>query len=136
MTDRFAKQLQLNSQRKEILSISTFAAKGPQEVNTYVVHFNLITKDGSCLPLYANVINQISGPVQRGSSDMDFLLSISVDRMADSIPQNSEPSGIDLLIGFDYFWTMVDTEKMVLPSRLFLSHPNLITFSWEVIWIH
>ena len=57
MTDRLAKRLCLNSQRKEVLSVSTFAARGPQEVSTYVVHFNLMTKDGSCLSLHANVIN-------------------------------------------------------------------------------
>ena len=36
------KQLQLNSQRKETLSISIFATKCLQEVSAYVVYFNLI----------------------------------------------------------------------------------------------
>lgn len=121
MTDRLAKQLQLNSQRKETLSVSTFAARGPREVNTYVVHFNLVTKDGSCLPLHANVISQITGPIQRGplqSSDMDFLLVISVDKLADSIPGDSKADSVDLLIGSDYFWTIVGLEKLTLPSNL------------------
>jgi len=42
MTDRLAKQLKLNPQQKEILSVSTFAARSPQDVSTYVVHFNLL----------------------------------------------------------------------------------------------
>ena len=123
MTDRLAKQLQLKSERKELLSISTFAARGPQVVSTYVVHFNLITKDGSCLSLHANVINQITGPIKRGplqSSDMDFLLSIAVDKLADTIPGGSESDSIDLLIGSDYFWTIVGLEKLTLPSGLLL----------------
>ena len=123
MTDRLAKQLQLKSERKELLSISTFAARGPQEVSTYVVHFNLITKDGSCLSLHANVINQITGPIKRGplqSSDMDFLLSIAVDKLADTIPGGSESDSIDLLIGSDYFWTIVGLEKLTLPLGLHL----------------
>ena len=106
MTDRLAKQLQLKAERKELLSISTFAARGPQEVSTHVVHFNLIIKDGSCLSLHANVISQITGPIKRGplqSSDVDFLLSIAVDKLADTIPGSSKSDSIDLLIGSDYF---------------------------------
>jgi len=123
MTDRLAKQLKLNPQRKEILSVSTFAARSPQDVSTYVVHFNLVNKDGSYLQLHANVINQITGPIQKGplqSSDMDFLLSISADKMADTIPRNSELITVDLLIGSDYFWTIVGVEKLMLPSGLYL----------------
>ena len=123
ITDRLAKQLRLNSERKEVLSISTFAARGPQEVSTYVVHFNLLTKDGCCLPLHANVVNHITGPIKRGplqSSDMDFLLSIAVDKLADTIPGDSETDSIDLLIGSHYFWTIVGLEKFTLPSGLHL----------------
>ena len=93
MTDRLAKRLCLNSQRKEVLSVSTFAARGPQEVSPYVIHFNLMTKGGSCLSLHTNVINQITGPIKRGplqSSDMEFSLSIAVDKLADTIPGDSE----------------------------------------------
>ena len=123
MTDKLAKRLQLSSQCKEVLSVSTFAAKRPQDVDTYVVQFSLMTKDEISLPLQANVINQITGPIYRGplqSSDLDFLLSIPTEKMADTIPKNMEPSTVDLLIGSDYFWTIVGTDKMILPSGLFL----------------
>ena len=106
MTDRLAKQLLLNSQRKEVLSISTFAARGPQEVSTYVVHFNLLVKDNSCLPLHSNVVNQITGSIKRRplqSSNMDFLLLIAIGKLADTIPGDSETDSIDLLIGSGYF---------------------------------
>ena len=82
-----------------------------------------MTKGGSCLSLHANVINQITGPIKRGplqSSDMEFLLSIAVDKLADTIPGDSETDSIDLLIGSDYFWTIVGLEKLTLPSGLHL----------------
>ena len=123
MTDKLAKRLQLSSQYREALSVSTFAARRPQDVDTYVVQFSLITKNGTSLPLQANVINQITGPIYRGplqSSDLDFLLSIPTEKMADSIPKNLELGTVDLLIGSDYFWTIVGTDKMILPSGLFL----------------
>jgi len=83
----------------------------------------LINKDGSYLQLHANVINQITGPIQKGplqSSDMNFLLSISADKMADMIPRNSEPITVDLLIGSDYLWTIVGVEKLMLLLGLYL----------------
>ena len=58
------------------------------------------------------------GPLQ--SADMDILLSISPDKLADTIPRNSEPSHVDLLIGSDYFWSIIGMEKITLPSGLFL----------------
>ena len=72
---------------------------------------------------HANVIEQITGPIQRGPlqpADLEFLMSISADRLADSVPTDLEPSTVDLLIGSDYFWSIVGTEKIVLPSGLFL----------------
>jgi len=47
-------------------------------------------------------------------------MSISANRLADSVPANLEPSNVDLLIGSDYFWSIVGTEKITLPSGLFL----------------
>ncbi|XP_065891574.1 uncharacterized protein [Dysidea avara] len=123
ITDQLAKKLKLTCDREELLSISTFAARTPQQVNTFVVHFNVITKNNSCLPLHANVINKITGPIQRGPiqpSDLEFLLSISPEKMADTVPKDVEPVNVDLLIGSDYFWTILGTEKLTLPSGLFL----------------
>ena len=75
MTERLAKQLKLTPQYKESLSVSTFAARKPQDVSTYVVEFNVITKDKNCLHFHANVIEQITGPIHRGPlqpADMVF----------------------------------------------------------------
>ena len=66
MKDKLAKRVQLSSQCKEALSVSTFAAKRSQDVDTYVIQFSLMTKDGTSLPLQANVINQITGPIYCG----------------------------------------------------------------------
>ena len=40
--------------------------------------------------------------------------------MADTVPKNSELTNIDLLIGSDYFWHILGTEKVTLPSSLYL----------------
>lgn len=58
----------------------------------------MLTKDGSCLKFHGNVINEITGPICRGplkKSDMEFLLSLSADKLADSIPESSGVINID-----------------------------------------
>ena len=57
MTGKLATQLKLKPQQRELLSVSTFAAKTPKDVDTYVVNFNLITKDQSVLQLSAKQDN-------------------------------------------------------------------------------
>ena len=91
--------------------MSTFGAGDPHDVDTYVVNFNVMTKDNSPLPLHANVVNKITGPIQRGQADLEFLVSISPEKMADTVPKTSEPVNIDLLIGSDYFWNILETES-------------------------
>ena len=44
----------------------TFAVRKPQDVSTYVVEFNVITKDNNFMHFHINVIEQITGPIQRG----------------------------------------------------------------------
>ena len=82
-----------------------------------------MTKDRCCLQLHANVVDQITDSIQRGplqSSDMDILLSIAPDKLADTVPRNVEPSTVDLLIESDYFWSIIGTEKTALLSGLLL----------------
>ena len=47
VTEKLAKELKLKSQCRELLSVSTFGAKNPHDVDTYVVNFNVMTKDNS-----------------------------------------------------------------------------------------
>ena len=102
MTSRLAKQLKLTLQyNSELLSVSTFAARKSQDVSTYVVEFNVMTKDNTCMHFHANVIEQITEHLHREPlqpADMVFLMYVSADRLADSIPDSLEASTMDLLI--------------------------------------
>ena len=66
--------------------------KKPQHLDTYVVNFNIILKDGSSTFLHANVLQQIASPIQRGplhQADVEFLQVIAPERLADDIPVQS-----------------------------------------------
>ena len=87
MTDRLAKQLKLPSQQKESLLVSTFGDKRPQNLDTYVVKFIIVTQEIPPIVLHANVLLQITGPIQRGplpEKDLEFLKIISPGKLADT----------------------------------------------------
>ena len=63
--------------------------KKPQYLDTYVVNFNIIVKDGLSISLHANVLQQIISPIWRGplhQADVEFLQAIAPERLADDIP--------------------------------------------------
>ena len=75
------------------------------------------------MTLYANVLKQITGSIQRSplaQKDLEFLKTIPAERMADCLPNTLENTTIDLLIGSDYFWDIIESDKVTLPSGMFL----------------
>ena len=80
MTERLAKKLQLPVERKKSLSVSTFAANHSKELDTYIVKFDVILKDGSSVKLEANVLKQLTRPIHRRplqSFDIHVLKALS-----------------------------------------------------------
>ena len=62
-----AQRLDLQPLRTEVLSVSTFGTSKAQSLETYVVSFNVMTKQGQSMLLHINVLKQITNPIQRGS---------------------------------------------------------------------
>ena len=95
--------------------------KKPQHLDAYVVHFNIIVKYGSSLSLHANMLQQITSPIRRGplhQADVEFCQDIALERLADDIPVQSNSVAIDILVGSDYFWNIIDEDRITLLSGL------------------
>ena len=118
-----ASELKLISTHRELLSVSTFGAEKASNVHTYVVQFRVKMKDSSHMPMFANVLKQITGNIQRGplqQRDIEFLQMIPQDKMADRVPHAFETATIDLLVGSDYFWPIISGDKIMLSSGTFM----------------
>ena len=103
--------------------MSTFGAQWAIDMSTYIVQFKVRLKDGSHMTLCANVLKQITGSIRRSplvQKDLKFLKTIPAERMADCLPNTLENTMIDLLIGSDYFWDIIESDKVTLPSGMFL----------------
>ena len=115
--------MKLVPEHKELLSVSTFGAEKASNIDTYVVHFRVKTKDGSHMLMFANVLNQITGNIKRGplhQKDREFLQLIPQNKMADPILNTVETTAIDLLVVSDYFWDVVGGDKIMLPLGIFM----------------
>ena len=65
-----------------LIAVSTFGAKKASNVDTYVVQFRVKMKDGSHMLMFANVLQQITGNIQKGpwqQKDIEFLQLIPQD---------------------------------------------------------
>ena len=123
ITDQLAKRLKLTPEQRKLLPVSTFGARKATDVNTYVMYFRVKLKDGSHMLMFANVLKQITGDIQRGplqQKDIELLQLISKDKLADLVPHSRETTTVDLLIGSDYFWDVVGGDKIMLPSEMFM----------------
>ena len=70
------------------------------------------------------MLQQITSSIQRGplyQVDVEFLHAISPERLTDDIILQSNSVVIDILVGSDYFWNIIDVDKITLPSKLLLS---------------
>ena len=108
--------------------VSTFGTKKPQNLEMSVVEFTITTKEGLPVILHANVLQQITSPIRRGplpQAHTEFLQAIAPDKLADNIPVQLSSATIDILLGSDYFWNIVDGGRIVLPSGLLLVSSKL-----------
>ena len=80
-------------------------------------------KDGSHMLMFANVLQQITGNIQKGplqQKDNEFLQLIPQEKMADPVPHALESATIDLLVGSDYFWHIIGGDRIMSPSGIFM----------------
>ena len=80
-------------------------------------------KDGSHMLMFANVLQQITGKIQKGplqQKDIEFLQWIPQDKMANPVPHALESATIDLLVGSDYFLHIIGSDRIMLSCGIFM----------------
>ena len=67
------------------------------------------------------MLQQITSPIRQSplhQGDVEFFQTIAPERMAYYIPVQSNSMAIDILLGSDYFWNIIDRDRITLPSGL------------------
>ena len=108
--------------RKESLSVSTFGSTSTYETSADVVSLNLPLRGTASLPIELYSVPHLTNALQRSSlvtSDRRRLNGYAKGALADPPPSSGTTvHHIDMLIGLDYYWDIVEGCHDTLPSGL------------------
>ena len=129
ITERVAAKLKLPVDSMEKLSIVTFGTDKPKKLDCKLSKIQLSLKDERDIALKVTVVPSITGRIHRvplTSEDIEFLnKEFSYGMLADTIPHYPESCTIDMLIGNDYYFDLLEPRKLDLGGGLFLFNSKL-----------
>jgi hypothetical protein len=125
IVDSIAKELKLKSLQTETLEVKGFAAN-TTTVRSDLVAFGIVERGGSVRRIEANTTPVISDcsvqPTMVSPKDWEVISAMG-QSLADDI--SGSDTGLDILVGADYFWEFVtgarlktETELLLIPSTL------------------
>ena len=129
VTESLAKQLKLPLDTTERLSVVTFASDKPKQLECKSSKVQLSLKDGKTMTLKITVVPNITGKIHRvplRMEDIEFLnKELGHSMLADPLPNHTESSTIDMLIGNDYYFDLLEPQKLDLGDGVFLFNSKL-----------
>ena len=106
------------------MSISTLASKGPRVQQSTFATLELQRNDGKFAKFVVNILPTITDDITRerlSASDVQFLSRYKTQQFTDTLPKTQQAFVPDILIGIDYFFSVLGNERRTqLPSGLWL----------------
>ena len=110
IADDLARQLHLIPSRKELISLSAFGGTSSSVKQVEVANIHLQSDNGEPIPVEVIIVPKIAAPLQNHMS-VDILTLPHLQGLKLAHPlQNEELFQIDLLIGADHYWNIVEDE--------------------------
>jgi len=129
ITEQVATKLKLPFEPVEKLSVVTFGTDRPKTVECKLSNVQLCLKDKTFMTMKVTVVPNITGKISRvpmKPKDIEFLKNeFNPDLLADTIPCHFEPTLVDMLIGSDYYFDLLEPHKMDLGGGLYLFNSRL-----------
>lgn len=122
VTSNLVKKLELQSQDSDFLSILSFGNTKGKMIESPKVQLKIKLLNDEFLDITANVVPNITGRIKTNSFDRSILTrSYQNLQFADS----SDDEVIELLIGNDYYYDLISTEKITVMPGLYLINSKL-----------
>ena len=129
ITDRLAKEMKLEVGPLESISVVTFGMNKSTSIQCRMSKLQLCLKDGTVMSMDVTVVPNITGSITRvplSSEDAKFLKDESLmHNLAHTVPTTMEVFPINMLIGNDYYFDLLQPIKMDLGNGLFLFQSKL-----------
>ncbi|XP_070571138.1 uncharacterized protein [Ptychodera flava] len=111
ITDDLARKLRLKTGIVEEMSIVTFGTQNSKVIKSPVTTLDICLRDGSVMTVTVNIVPQITGTLHRMPINTETFQNWDIlwkdIPLADSLPQETETSTIELLIGNDYYLDLI-----------------------------
>ncbi|XP_045777259.1 uncharacterized protein LOC123875465 [Maniola jurtina] len=124
ITERIAKDLNLPVEEQNNLSIFTFGAQKPKEIESPLVKVRLVTQSKAIRTVCANVVPSISQGVPHPEKD---LLDCKIKENYILADNGTLSDRVDILLGNDYYYTIMSTKKVRIAEDLYLIESE---FGW------
>jgi len=125
ITQRLADVIQPDIIGEDVLSIASFGARSRRTMTLPRVRFNLMCRDGSVQDITANVMQWICCPVIKSPISLGPNSPVTEDQLATSIADTTESVDVDFLIGTDYYFNIMGTERVQVSEGLVLLDSKL-----------
>ena len=126
ITGPLAQLLNLKKSALENLLVYTFGSTEPKQIKASIVEIDLCARSGTCIRLSCSIIPQITGEFPKIALHLPQVLSLVRQYpLADSLVQNEQSVIVDMLIGNDYYWDIVEPTKIQLLPGLYLIDSKL-----------
>ncbi|XP_065180174.1 uncharacterized protein LOC135810609 [Sycon ciliatum] len=110
---------------EDVLSVASFGSASRRTVTLPRVEYSPLCRDGSALPVTANVMPWICCPVVKSPIDIDQYPEVKNIQLADTIVTKREEVEIDLLIGTDFYFSIRGNGHIQLNNGLVLLNSKL-----------
>lgn len=120
ITEDLANRLDLKEEDEQEIQLVTFGSEKSKLVKT--------RKNGQYKAVTANIVPNITGTITRKPVSLQSPVNLH-NLSLDSIPSESEPITLDLLVGNDYYLDIIQCDKIEVQPSLYLLSSKLGWFS-------
>lgn len=125
VTTAVVKQLGLPSVGEQTVSLAGFLDKTRKVVTYQMTELDVIGTDGFSIPVVANVVPQISCPVQIVPIDFEAQPYLRNVELAEPEIGQSKQVSVDVLIGSDYYYDFIGSDQIRCSNGLVLVSSKL-----------
>lgn len=125
ITQDLCENLHLKPHRYEIINLATFGSNRTQEIKSAVVSIKVQLKNRQFITIEANVVPTISCPVHMPRIHIDKESILNQIHLADQFLNSNNSMKIDLLIGIDYYFNIIQEQRITCKSGLVALHSKL-----------
>ena len=127
VTDSLQRRANLKVTGQDDIALATFGSPVRRTSQYSRVELQIKTNGGSVQALSANVIPEITSPIQKVSLDVKKHPSLATLPLAEPLTSSSTSDclQIDILVGLDHYYDIIGADRMSFPDGLQLLHSTV-----------